>query len=333
MNLGNVYSSHFFEALQNGDDSSALSMLRSGRVTIRSRVSYEGGVVLEPAPVIFPAVEFGRELVVRALIGLGADIDTFHTLCDVEIGLAVTPAGAAILAGCASNLALCHRLGACFSFVSRIPTIDKRPHLPESALGLALRFHRDPACLEYLLDSVYPARPVEVNFFESYSLSAAALDGGFAKAVYKVLETRGFNFKQLEEVWPDQETPNWGMSAAAVMLMTPQQSGDADFLRYIVKDLGVATTSQRLDTSKDFTNAVIPMPKREKPAAALVKYECAACDALGATKVCGGCKVTRYCSKECCRRDWKTGGHKKECQEIQSRAPLRTSGSAAPNRL
>ena len=31
---------------------------------------------------------------------------------------------------------------------------------------------------------------------------------------------------------------------------------------------------------------------------------------------CGHCKVTRYCSKQCQRRAWKTGGHSKECRVL-----------------
>jgi hypothetical protein len=48
-----------------------------------------------------------------------------------------------------------------------------------------------------------------------------------------------------------------------------------------------------------------------------VKSDLKSCDVCKATslltKKCGGCLLRVYCGKECQRKDWKDGGHKKEC--------------------
>lgn len=33
-------------------------------------------------------------------------------------------------------------------------------------------------------------------------------------------------------------------------------------------------------------------------------------------KLCGGCKLIVYCSKECQAKHWKEGGHKQDCSKI-----------------
>ena len=38
-----------------------------------------------------------------------------------------------------------------------------------------------------------------------------------------------------------------------------------------------------------------------------------------ALQVCSRCKIRRYCSSKCQTESWKTGGHKKECKQIQAK--------------
>jgi hypothetical protein len=45
-------------------------------------------------------------------------------------------------------------------------------------------------------------------------------------------------------------------------------------------------------------------------------YMCGACSAAGASKVCTGCRMVRYCSKECQLTHWKQ--HKAQCKEVCS---------------
>lgn len=135
-------------------ESATLALLESGHVTASSRVLVTFDGVASSLPVLFVAVECVREQVVRALIRLGADIDAFGTF-----GAYVhSPAAHAISNGIVSGLALCHRLGANLSIVRRRTS----PQRSDSALSMALG-DTQSACLAYLLDSVYLARPVELS--------------------------------------------------------------------------------------------------------------------------------------------------------------------------
>lgn len=152
--------------------------------------------------------------------------------------------------------------------------------------------------------------------------------------MYKEFEIRGFDFTTLGKVRflsGDPEIPG-RTSALDILLMRAQQSGDADLLRYLVKDLGLTSTIGGFGISKciagDGRSLGGQLSTQE---ADLAKYECASCEVIGATKQCGGCKMVRYCSKDCSRRHWKTGGHKAECKELQRRAALTSTGAAGPS--
>ena len=43
---------------------------------------------------------------------------------------------------------------------------------------------------------------------------------------------------------------------------------------------------------------------------------CAVCGSETALSDCTRCKGARYCSKDCQRIDWKTGGHREMCAEL-----------------
>lgn len=340
-----VESGHFAQfrrALRLADDDSALTLLRSGRVTVNSLLPYEINGVRESMPAIFIAVLFARLHVVRALLRLGAEIDALHDMRHGDLVGAVTPAGAAILTGKVSGLSLCHKIGANMLFVGRSSALTEK-----SAVDVAIIVPQ-PVCLEYLLDSVYVARPIELSRPEMAGLSSAAIKGGrmkyshqlrALKALYKVLETRGFNFKLLEETSLQSKTLG-RITFADIMLKSAQESGDSDLISYIVKDLGVASSTEGLDVSEWYINGLLTAAPdggygtpRPRPETALTKYECAACDAVCATKVCTGCRVIRYCSKECSRSHWKTGGHKKECKKLKRSAkPQKASGSAVASK-
>eukprot|EP01083_Nonionella_stella_P157575 511704_1 len=50
---------------------------------------------------------------------------------------------------------------------------------------------------------------------------------------------------------------------------------------------------------------------------------CAKCNKTGATAVCGACKCTYYCSRDCQRKDWKQ--HKKICKMIKEQGQQKTN--------
>lgn len=325
---GHEHVVQFVHALVAKDEASALSFLESGRVTIRSCLNMpdDSGGIQESIPVLFLAVECALEQVVRSLVRLGADIEVLHTYTD---GITVTPAGHAIRHGNVAGLKLCHDLAGCMTNING--TLKLLSGNGVSGVDCAIVSHQ-PTCLEYLLDNVFQ-RPVRLSYAEMTSLSTAAIYGSRIKPVYMVFEARGFNFKLLEEAEIEPEGDETPMTLADILLSSARKSGNSGFMRYIVNDLGLVSTAGRLHETEAFVDANLTAPLRAvaQPDAALGKFECAACEAVGATKVCTGCRVARYCSKECSKRHWKTGGHKIECKELQRHATLTPSSSAGPS--
>ncbi len=54
---------------------------------------------------------------------------------------------------------------------------------------------------------------------------------------------------------------------------------------------------------------------------------CHSCHVAGPTKRCGGCRLVRYCSKECQRRDWRAGHHSVCVRRSQDPEPTEASGA------
>lgn len=331
---------NFVLALQAGDDARALSLLRYGYITIHSRI-FPGGLVDVDLPwsMVKAAVYFGRGEVVEALARKGTPMDEFE---DPGDGCDLTPAGYAIVRDNAAMLALCRRLGSSMSSVGRevvlasghaaapalVPWSPPRSmpagatYATNAAVETAV-FGMSPACLAYLLDEVYPARPV--------ALSRSILDGmchlkGTSIRVtetLKVLETRGLDFRSLKGIPADDMDTgvSFGrdsLSLADILLSNARRIGDADLVSYIVKGLGVVSTVGHLEVAKDVVGLMGPIPgypvgTEEVQDAVLAKHNCAACEAVSATKTCGRCKVARYCSAACQKRHWNSGGHKTEC--------------------
>ena len=48
-----------------------------------------------------------------------------------------------------------------------------------------------------------------------------------------------------------------------------------------------------------------------------VDRRCAVCDAPAPTSRCAACKFSRYCSRDCQSKHWKTGGHKDACRAMR----------------
>lgn len=250
------------------------------------------------------------EPAVRALVRAGANIDQFEDVFEKQSGNA---AAFAISTGSVSMLALCHDLGASFSCVSDA----------HSAVEFAI-YQEQPACLAYLLDHVDSTRPVHLSPDRTFQLCYAAERGRPVLAIYKILATRGFDFKRLERQGVAVSVAGRSANLADVLLMRARESGDKGLIRYLVKDLGIVSSAGHIDAAMSVLGAMKdevlgrPSPAfTTPPDALLAKYKCAACDAVSATKVCSGCKMARYCSAECQTRHWKTGGHKVVCKEHQ----------------
>lgn len=324
MSSEQLFINQFIVAVRGGDDASAVSLLENGRVSYNSHSVSEINGVRYPAPLIFIAVSLVREQVVRTLARLGASIDSLRDYAGEE---SRTPAGDAIARNNIPALSLCFRLGANLSCVRRTKIERASPVLQDySAVETAIRKGK-PDSLVFLFDKVYTARPVNISPVAMGCLPHMANTNSHAKVIFKILESRGFNFECLGELTYDTSSKlpasNGELTVADLLLTSVQKSGDADLLRYLAKDLGLVSTAGKMENAKN----VELRDKSELTAdgvsprqADLTKYKCAACEAVGATTFCPVCKVPRHCSTECQRRHWKTGGHKKICKEFQRRA-------------
>lgn len=187
-------------------------------------------------------------------------------------------------------------------------TLESPPKVT-SAVYVAIGMGK-PAALTFLLDVVdNTGGAVQLSRKEVMSLLFLTGGGGSsAKRIFKVLESRGVNFKVMVEL--DEHSR---IAVADLLLAFAWKSGDASLVRYLVKDLGVVATTGQLEFIIDCTDFFKELrPCRDD----FKKYECVACDAVGITQLCTGCKVVRYCSTAC-QRHWKAGGHIEECRRIQ----------------
>lgn len=207
------------------------------------------------------AIACRREQVARGLLNMGVDIDELREYWDSGEVLLATDAGIAIRDDDVAALSFCHRLGASLSAVARF---EAGNHGHDAMLGehcsafqLAIARLR-PACLEYLLDKVYPARPIDSALTSDTAalrvMATLAARNTSAMPILRILETRGFPFRLLEETifvdlttWNARAVTPAGSSnqrlpsIADLMLATARECGDAHMLRYLEKDLGLGT--------------------------------------------------------------------------------------------
>lgn len=223
-----------------------------------------------------------REQVTRGLVQLGASIDTFRHL---DGGGSVTPAAEAIDKSNVPDIALCLSLGANLSCAIRTA------HSPPKVIsGLEIAIGRaKPAVLVFLFDEIYTERPVRLGFDGvAAALVTLASRGSPAKACYEILESRGFDFKHLEEVIckPSDEHP-YETSIADALLLFAEKSGASDLLRYLVKGLGLVSSARRMEGLKTSVDRVYEGAYGDRrvppPRADMRKYKCAACEVVGAT--------------------------------------------------
>lgn len=348
----------FVGAFVEGDDTTALSLLDDDLVTIHSPWTSgpdepcQGPWTIVSAPVLFERVR--TRVCCLALVDLGADIEKFQV--SSREGSTATLAGFAIITGKPSVLSLCHRLGTKMSHVSQ--SDGKAEAISYSAVHLAI-LTVQPECLKYLLDKVYATGPFDLSARALHDLCLVARLGKLAMPLFKILQGWGYDFTSLaeleDELHGDAATAggeastrpgNFGRVTFADTLITSvRASKDAGFLRYVVKNLGLASAAEKVKAVEDLVDSrgtyvqlLMKFSHRlgdDGPGDSLgtapqgtdlTKYECAACRAVCWTMSCTGCKVTRYCSAGCSRKHWKTGGHKKACKELQRRA-AQTSGS------
>lgn len=293
----------FVRALEGEDDDSAISMLEEGLVSIHSIAPHgDSG----NSTMLLCAVGRSREVVVRDLVRRGAKLDVLHNLSGQVGGggNCISAPGLAIFQGNIPMLRLCHDLGAGMSCVQGSRSA------PVSAVQLAIS-NRQHGCLKCLLDVVLPSRPVDLSVDELSVLCVAMRHGKSAIGLLTLLKSRGFDFRVFEQMKPPGARSD-AMSFADIFMSTARSSGDVDLMRFLVSDLGLRLSEEKMG---DVSNFLAHSDGRGLGASANV-FKCAACDAEGA-KVCTGCRVIRYCSEECSRKHWTTGGHKVECKKMR----------------
>eukprot|EP00173_Palmaria_palmata_P003935 Plantae.Rhodophyta-Palmaria_palmata.ctg4410.p1 GENE.Plantae.Rhodophyta-Palmaria_palmata.ctg4410~~Plantae.Rhodophyta-Palmaria_palmata.ctg4410.p1 ORF type:complete len:227 (-),score=15.20 Plantae.Rhodophyta-Palmaria_palmata.ctg4410:203-862(-) len=204
--------------------------------------------------------------------------------------------------------------------------------MPHSAVNLALQFG-EPACLEYLLDHALPRAKV-LGPTTLIALSGVAEHGRVAIKIFKILESRGFDFSVLREmsvmVQGDRIQGSDGgqesggerrdVTLMDCLIVTAQKSGDARLMRYLLKGLRLTAESERMKTMQGVFEKAIErgeVPDHKLSKASLQKYKCATCGSVCETQWCSKCRVTRYCSVACQREHWKYGGHKKHCKFLR----------------
>lgn len=304
-------SERFKDALNNKNDAAALALLKKKFDTCipsALKISFYSSLM-------FNAITFERESVARALVSIGADINCLYQL-DEEYWLSA--AGYAALRGSACRMSICHRLGA-----NMCAVIRKSDGSTMSALDLALECHKTADVVCYLLDEVHPERPVELSFCGKKALISAVKRENFqnVKVLFDNLKARQFDFRDLNKC-PLTAGLVQLMTISDMMVMEARNNGQPALVRYLMKDLGLKSQGNKQELSLKVFNRLNPSASGKngisRPWVALTKFECAACDAVAATKVCTGCRVVRYCSEDCSREHWKkNGGHKKVCKEIQ----------------
>lgn len=315
----------FVKAVGEGDEKKAVHLLEAklvGPDTIFG--SNEEG---DEASALRLAVYFERKAVLRTLIELGANVEGFQSVRTSKHFY--TPAGDAIRQGKCSMLMLLHGLGASMDRV-QLYGPSKTPHC---AVNLALQFG-EPECLEYLFDHALPRANV-LSPTTLIALSGVAEHGRVAIKIFKILESRGFDFSVLREMslmvqgnriqgsdgGQDSSGERSDVTLMDCLIVTAQKSGDARLMRYLLKDLKLTAESKRMKTMQGvFENAIErgDVPDHKVSKASLQKYKCATCDSVCETQWCSKCRVARYCSVTCQREHWKYGGHKEHCKTLRA---------------
>lgn len=314
-----------------------------------------------------------RPRVVRAVVrdlGAHTSLDTLveHSACQgagTEFGRsplheAVAAGGLAICLG-VPLLSLCVELGADLSIVCRRGDyVDGRFSVQEySAVAWSI-LHLKDNCLDYLLGDCCPSA---FAHFESVFQTQAALSlmgiaakGSSAIPVFRVLMKHGVNLRALETAQifgqVGQGLGDGGSSMADVILMQARQAGDARFVRFLVREVGMRGNTEsamamasgpgngvpgqydpgtRLDELLQYMVDEETVKKGRKTTVGS-KYLCSTCGTTCATKICKGCKESRYCSVTCQTAAWNSG-HKQQCKELRRLAvegrPGRAESSAS----
>lgn len=313
----------FLASMRDGNSITALLMLKDGRVDANACKLLSNGSKL---PIMFGAIAYLSKEVITDLTHRGVNLDEIHVWRDRE---SISSVGLAISIDKRQILSLLLQLGASTSGVF----LD-RERVLISGVDCAIK-RGSAECLACLLDQADNARPVVLSF---EGLSSLVMLPNFKTSaqtvsILSVLKSRGYDFKTLERESGLFDGGLW-LPFADILLICAQRKGYAGLLRFIITKIGIVSTKTQLNICElavDDLKDVDDCSFEVSPNASVVlkKYHCAACEKIGATKICTGCRLVRYCLAECSRTHWKTGGHKKVCKAVQRRATQSSSEPAA----
>lgn len=311
------YELKFVDALKAGNsegDSFAISLLDDGHISCNSKTACPHGNPGDEWTLLVAAIQYERETVIRRLVELGADVNEFHK----TLGVSDTPAGYAIMNNKVPMLSLCFKLGADMKCVSRVGFEVSSPLF--SAVELAIEM-RKPDCLGFLLEAVITTRPVELSARASTDLCLLARTGSQAMETYRLLETRGYDFKILEgyemDLYDEEEEraaaeKRSGVSSvvsfAEVILACAKQSGDVDLVQYLVEKQGLVGDARKIDCAKEYVAQAVRSDPGRFPSLSeeatqridtmLSKYECVSCravrNAVGGVLLCSSNCPVKY---------------------------------------
>lgn len=286
-------SSHvrFVEAVWHGNEAEAVRLLEGGEVAVNARVgkipsiNCEASIgpssasdkrsVVEHMPLLFYAIFAERGNVVRALVRAGVDLNAlvFQHLATNQGGVAgeMTAAGCAISLYKPAMLALVRGLGARISAVY-VPWTNQAFSAQHWAV-----VHRAHVCLEFILEDLYPGRPMKfsISSFEDqqwiYALPNFAGGGSRAFGTFAVLHKKGFDFKVLEDVEhtgnvissvqrgqrrfkknkksQKGKPPAEVVSAADEALWNAVDSGYTKLVQFLVKECGLFSSAENMEAA------------------------------------------------------------------------------------
>lgn len=343
-------------ALRIREDDSALRALNDVLALPDTDMEYppglDGNNRVLATQLLFEAISVGNEVVARATISgshrASADVNLQLQVPgngETVVWLTLTAAGLAIKIDNPAMLIMLVELGAvldpvCFYKQKRKESDPPIEHL--SAMQFATMFG-NPNCLEVALNAS-PDFTIDIRTLGA--LYDATFNGPNAVAVFKVLAKHKTILQMLEFVdvigspmsmkgpQPSEAPEKSGASltAADCLLSKAQLSGNDELVSFLVKDLGIRGKGEAVHVF--FKEHIYPSMKKEQQYLTskanierldalshwptMPRFFCASCRKTCATKICQGCKKTRYCSEECQTVDWKSG-HEAQCVTKEGR--------------
>lgn len=295
----------FWEAVSDGKDDVAVRMVKDRIITKNSAVAadYDHGPIW---PAMFLAIFYERELLIRVMVRHGFDINSYSS---AGIGHQTSALGFAIIQQKVTLIKLCIELGSDPNAVYKQTQAGSTATF--SGICCAL-IYTDSTSLMYLLDFVYPNRPVFLSQLGNLCLVTSAEGGSHAVEIFKLLAARGFDLKSNQDVKVPMGTCYVRLKDA--LLNSAMKTDNRPLLQCLTKEFGLRSNLKSVLNGDGSSELVIlDTAARSVAEKAMSKVLCLVCEEVCETMFCSGCLVCRYCSKACQKWHWRNGGHNVLC--------------------